>query len=169
MIWELAIISITQQLLHIFYIHHNLALMLAYLDIDYTLTPIKEMTWWNQNRVSLYLQRLRDDVVVELMGVPQDVLKDPTFATNVLREWAIRVSSRYGHSQTGRREYHESCRRLGVTAYTDDFINYGKHQTFIWWWSSPKDDFRLAATVQTRLRKANSPSLPAPLCEHCDH
>jgi hypothetical protein len=113
---------------HTFHIHRNLMLMLGYLDLDYWLSPMKVMTVWNRNRISRYLQRLREDVVVELTGVEANVLEDSTFGTNALREWAVRVHGGYGHSQTGRKEYQESCKRRGVTPYDEDFINYGKSQ-----------------------------------------
>jgi hypothetical protein len=105
--------------------------MLWYLELDYSMTPIKTMTSWNRNRVLCYLHRLRDDVVLELMGEPTHILQEPTFSTNVLREWAIRVYGGYGHSRTGRQRYQKSCRSLGVTPYCEDFINYGNLQTFI--------------------------------------
>ena len=62
----------------------------------------------------------------ELEGVTGSATLDPTFSTDALREWAIRVHDGYGHSQTGRKEYLESCARLGTTPYTADFINYGE-------------------------------------------
>lgn len=111
-----------------FHIHDNLALVLGYLDTDYWLSPIKQTTTWNRNRIARYLQNLREDVVQELDAVTRSVMLDPTFGTNVLREWAIRVHDRCGHSHTGRKEYLESCARLGMTPYTADFINYGERQ-----------------------------------------
>lgn len=113
---------------HTFHIHNNLALVLAYLDTDYWLSPIKQTTTWNQNRIARYLESLRDGVVEELEVVTGSVMLDPTFSTDVLREWAIRVHDRCGHSQTGRKEYLESCVRLGTTPYTADFINYGERE-----------------------------------------
>jgi hypothetical protein len=109
-----------------FSIHRNLMLMLGYLDLDYWSSPIKETTRWNQNRISHYLRLLREDVVVELAGVKENVLEDLIFGTNTLREWAVRAHAGYGHSQTGRREYLESC--SSVTPYAEDFINYGESQ-----------------------------------------
>jgi hypothetical protein len=113
---------------HTFHIHKNLALALGYLDADYWLSPIKPTTPWNRNRIARYLWNLREDVVKELEGVTGNATLDPTFSTDVLREWAIRVHDRYGHSQTGRKEYLESCARLGTTPYIADFINYGESE-----------------------------------------
>jgi hypothetical protein len=111
---------------HTFNIHNNLALLLAYLDTDYWLTPIKPTTTWNRNRIARYLRNLREDVVEELKGVTGSAMLDPAFSTDVLREWAIRAHDRYGHSQTGRKEYLESCARLGTTPYAADFVHYGE-------------------------------------------
>jgi len=90
------------------------------------LTPIKPTTTWNRNRIARYLWNLREDVVEELKGVTGSALLDPTFSTDVLREWAIRAHNQYGHSQTGRKEYLESCATLGTTLYAADFVNYGE-------------------------------------------
>jgi hypothetical protein len=111
-----------------FDIHHKLALMLGYLDLDYWLSPLKQTTLWNQNRIARYLERLRSDVVLELKDVTDDELHDPTFGTNVLREWAVRVKAEHGHSKTGRKEYETSCARDGGTLYEEDFILYGEHK-----------------------------------------
>lgn len=124
---HLSVINDAEHQEHAFDIHRNLALILGYLDLDYWLTPIKNTTRWNQNRISLYLRRLREDAIVELRSVKRTVLLDPTFKTNALREWAVRVSAGYGHSQTGRRQYLESCMQRSVVPYEEeDFINYSK-------------------------------------------
>jgi hypothetical protein len=111
---------------HTLHIHPNMAVMLGYLDLDYWLSGIKQTTLWNQNRISRYLRCLREDVVLELMGTSNAVLRDPAFGTSVLREWAVRVWYRYGHSQTGRRAYEESCARSQLPMYDEHFINYGE-------------------------------------------
>jgi len=110
-----------------FQIHNNLALMLRYLDLDYWITPLKPTTAWNRNRIGRYLRRLRDDVILELVDIKEDVLRDPTFGTDVLREWAVRVHHEYGHSGTGRKAYQEYCAQYKCDPYQDDFIYFGEN------------------------------------------
>jgi hypothetical protein len=61
------------------------------------------------------------------MRVESSVLLDATFGTEVLREWAVRVHHRYGHSNTRHQMYKETCAALVVIPYIEeDFINYGE-------------------------------------------
>jgi hypothetical protein len=109
-----------------FHIHNNLALMLAYLDLDYWLTPLKPIKPSNRNRITRYLERLREDVILELTNVPEDVRRDPCFGPKVLQEWAVRVHDEYGHSNTGRKLYLTFCEKRGESPYHADFLNFGK-------------------------------------------
>lgn len=109
-----------------FQIHNSLGLMLAYLDLDFWLSPLKQTPLWNRDRICRYLQCLRHDVVDELMVTATHTLSDPCFGTSTLREWAARVHAKCGHSKTGRKEYEESCKKRRLTPYGEDFVDFGK-------------------------------------------
>jgi hypothetical protein len=109
-------------------IHRNMACVLAYLDLDYWSTSTKDTSGWNRSRIEHYLRHLREDVVTELTEEEGDhVTLLPSFGSTVLREWAVRVRHIYGHSLTGRNEYHDFCTSNGQSPYNEEFINYGKN------------------------------------------
>jgi hypothetical protein len=107
-------------------VHRNLALALAYLDIDYWATNQLPTSLWNRMRIQGYLLTLREDVVTEMMAADPLKLLHCSFGTSVLRQWAIRVYHGFGHSFTGRNAYVEFCTSNRCNLYRDDFINYGE-------------------------------------------
>jgi hypothetical protein len=108
-------------------VHQNLALILAYLDLDYWLTPIaQDMTAWNQKRIEHYLRLVRDDVVTELAAADGVTLLQSSFGPTALRQWAVRVRHTFGHSQTGRSQYRDFCTAKGHSPYDEQYINYGE-------------------------------------------
>jgi len=56
-------------------VHRNLALVLAYLDIDYWTTNLNQISPWNRMRIQGYLLRLREDVVKEMMAADRAGLR----------------------------------------------------------------------------------------------
>lgn len=110
-------------------VHQNLALALAYLDIDYWTTNQNPTSPWNRMRIQGYLLRLREDVVKEMMAADPLKLLHCSFETSVLRQWAIRVYHKFGHSVTGRNAYIEFCTSNRCNLYGDDFINYGENNS----------------------------------------
>jgi hypothetical protein len=108
-------------------VHQDLALMLAYLDLDYWSSPTKDTSSWNQARIEAYLHHVREDMLKELMAADRAALVQTTFGTAVLRQWAIRVYHGYGHSSTGHGLYMEFCMENGYNPYDEEFINYSKN------------------------------------------
>jgi hypothetical protein len=123
----LCIVDITTMKQHTFSVHKKLGLALAYLDMDYWLTPWKTVPPTTVNRVSRYLKQLREDVAAEMLLQNPNTLVDAQFAPFTLREWAIRARGGYGHSNTGRTEYRRFCQDKGLPVYADDFVNFGEN------------------------------------------
>ena len=63
---------------------------------------------------------------MEMVGTEGHILQDSTFLPSVLREWAVRVHGGYGHSQTGHREYADSCRKFNMNPYEESIMHYGE-------------------------------------------
>lgn len=106
-------------------IHQDHALILAYLDLNYW-SKFSQMPNWNRNRLVSYLGQMREDVVRELMGMDRRMLPNVGYRPSTLREWAVRVRRGHGHSQTGRNEYYEYCKKKGVRPYDEDYLSYGE-------------------------------------------
>ena len=108
-------------------VHTNLALALAYLDVDYWVTSKKDISIGNRNRIERYLLHLRTDVVKELMAADTSTLVD---GSTTLLEWAVRVYHDFGHSNTGRTMYKDQCEAKGSRPYDEEFIHYGENYLY---------------------------------------
>jgi hypothetical protein len=121
------VVDMTGRDMHAVLVHRNLALILAYLDLDYWLTPTaQDTTAWNQKRIEHYLRHVRDDVVAELVAADAVTLLRSSFGPTTLIQWAVRVCHTFGHSQTGRNRYRDFCTTNRQSPYDEQFINYGE-------------------------------------------
>jgi hypothetical protein len=109
---------------HRFQLNGNLAIILAYLDLDYFST-FQSGASPNGYRLARYLGKLRDEVVKELTIKDTTQLLDPAFIADCLQHYAIREGRGFGHSSTGRRKYDTYCVEKGLVPYTDDPTKYG--------------------------------------------
>jgi hypothetical protein len=96
-------------------VHRNLAMILAYLDLQYWKSErsAQESSSWNNNRIKHYLGRVREDVVTELLGEDSTALICSSFGTTAMREWAVMVHHVCGHSRSGRNQYEDLCTSNG--------------------------------------------------------
>jgi hypothetical protein len=79
------------------------------------------------NRLSHYLQRLRQAVRQELQCTKPEKLLETTWQPQTLKQWAVRLKHNFHHSPQARVSYQQYCVRNGWKPYQhDDPLFYGK-------------------------------------------
>lgn len=103
-------------------LHINLCNQLAFLDLEYwSNVESKEP---NSNRVSRYLEQLRNDLLEEIYTVQKS--SNELWQPDCLRPWAVRIRHYCGHSSFGRKSYLQKCEENHwKPCFHDDPSRYG--------------------------------------------
>jgi hypothetical protein len=80
----------------------------------------------NAKRLMHYLKQLCSAVQEEIWFEDPRTLKQDTWRSITVKEWAIRTHRTVGHSLKGRKTYEDQCKQENKIAYDEDPTMYGE-------------------------------------------